>query len=445
MNVQQYLTPENVTMAAGIAGGVAALALVGLAIWNRRSISKSITSLWQNTFSQGGLFYFGMALFMLASVVEAGPVLNKIAMHGALWGYGGHMLVFAFDMIASVSLRARLNARRVFDTRGMKLQMWGIWLPALVSISANLAGAIQSFNANDFNHLFIFAWLLPLIGAVFPSMIVVLSLAADHLIDTTAINTKIDVEEFKKQEKKRIDILKVRLSTEQELLEEEKKIATIRSERNQAQDRPPAQEWFFMRWLRPYVTPPMATIKAEIETVVNDARKAQEQQVNALASTLSGVQQTLTTITDQLAQFTTAQQTLAQQMSAQSDQIATVTSKTHLLSTAQERTASPSSARAHTVRLLATMNNHTQVGTHSGQENGHRSVRADDEDDGVDTGERENIDLKQRVADKWAEMPEATARQIADALGCSRSTAGKWMKMIREEQGHSIQAEGSIA
>src|SRR5260370_36425765 len=169
-------------------------------------------------------------------------------------------------------------------------------------------------------------------------MVVVLRLAADDLIDTTAINTKIDVEEFKKQEKKRIDILKVRLSTEQELLEEEKKIATIRSERNQAQERP-AQEWFFMRWLRPYITPPMATIKAEIETAVNDARKAQEQQTNAFASTLSCVQQTLTTITDQLAQLTTAQQTLAQQMSAHSGQIATVTSKTHLLSTAQQRTA----------------------------------------------------------------------------------------------------------
>lgn len=77
-----------------------------------------------------------------------------------------------------------------------------------------------------------------LIGAVFPSMIVVLSLAADHLIDTIAINTKIDVEEFKKQEKKRIDILKVRLATEQELLEEEKKIATIRSQCDQAQGKP---------------------------------------------------------------------------------------------------------------------------------------------------------------------------------------------------------------
>src|SRR5260370_32620530 len=47
----------------------------------------------------------------------------------------------------------------------------------------------------------------------------------------------------------------------------------------------------------------MATIKAEIEQAVNDARKGQEQQGNALASTLFGVQQTLTTITDQLQQF----------------------------------------------------------------------------------------------------------------------------------------------
>src|SRR5260370_22675176 len=125
MNVQQYLTAENVTLAAGIAGGVVALALVGLAIWNRRSISKSITSLWQNTFSHGGLFYFGMALFMLASVVEAGPVLNKIAMHGALWGYGGHLLVFALDIIAPLTLRPPLYAPRVFDTRRMKHHMSG--------------------------------------------------------------------------------------------------------------------------------------------------------------------------------------------------------------------------------------------------------------------------------------------------------------------------------
>jgi archaellum component FlaC len=311
MNVQQYLTPENVTLAAGVAGGVVALALIGLAIWKRRSISIA----WQSIFSQGGLFYIGMGLFMLASVVEAGPVLNKIAMHGTLWGYGGHMLVFAFDMISAVSLRARLNARRVFDTHGMKLQMWGICLPAAVSVSANLAGAIQGFNQSDFSHLFIFAWLLPLIGAVFPSMIIVLSLAADHLIDTTAVNVKIDPEEFRKQEKKRVEILKVRLETEQELLKEESKIVAIRSERDQAQDKQPAQEWFFMRWLRPHTAPPMAAVKAEIEKAVNEARKAQEQQANALASTLSGVQQTLATITDQLQQFTTFKAQLEQVVS----------------------------------------------------------------------------------------------------------------------------------
>src|SRR5579859_2296319 len=274
MNLQQYVTPATITLAAGIAGGVIALALIGLALWNRRTLAKGAASLWQSIFSQGALFYVGMGLFMIASVVEAGPVLNKIAMHDTLWGYGGHMLVFAFDMISAVSLRARLNARRVYDTRGMKLQMWGICLPAAVSVSANLAGAIQGFNPHDFNHLFLFAWALPLIGAVFPSMIIVLSLAADHLIDTTAVNLKIDPEEFKTQEKKRVQILKVRLETEEELLKEESKIAAIRRERDQAQGRQPVREWFFLRWLRPHAIPPMATIRADIERAVNDARTA---------------------------------------------------------------------------------------------------------------------------------------------------------------------------
>ena len=313
--MNQYLTPQNVTLAAGIAGGVVALALVALAIWNRRSISVA----WQSIFSQGGLFYVGMGLFMLASVVEAGPVLNKIAMHGTLWGYGGHMLVFAFDMISAVSLRARLNARRVFDTRGMKLQMWGICLPAAVSVSANLAGALQGFNANDFNHLFIFAWLLPLIGAVFPSMIIVLSLAADHLIDTTAVNVKIDPEEFRKQEKKRVDILKVRLETEQELLKEESKIVAIRGERDQAQTRR-SREWFFMRWLRPHAMPPMALMKAEIDKVVNEVRQNQEQQAARVTATLSDLQQTLASISSQLQHFTTFKQQLEQVASTVEDQ-----------------------------------------------------------------------------------------------------------------------------
>ncbi len=444
MNVQQYLTPENVTLAAGTAGGVVALALVGLAIWNRRSISKAITGLWQNTFSQGGLFYLGMALFMLASVVEAGPVLNLIVMHGALWGYGGHMLVFAFDMIASVSLRARLNARRVFDTKGMKLQMWGIWLPALVSISANLAGAIQSFNANDFSHLFIFAWLLPLIGAVFPSMIVVLSLAADHLIDTTAINTKIDVEEFKKQEKKRIDILKVRLSTEQELLEEEKKIATIRSERNQAQERP-AQEWFFMRWLRPYATPPMATIKAEIEKAVNDARKAQEQQANALASTLSGVQQTFTTITDQLQQLATFKAQLEQAASTaegQHQQFTTFRSQfEEITSTVEHLTASlealqvkpishenEGSTRSESSRRAKVVNLHTVATGSSGratylQETGEMNI-----------GRKERAFMFIAEYQRRNEGAEPTLPEIMEAVSCSQGSASNYRSDYRQMQ-----------
>jgi len=428
MNLQQYLTPQNVTLAAGIAGGVVALALVGLAIWNRRTLSTGASHLWQSIFSQGGLFYVGMGLFMLASVVEAGPVLNKIAMHGTLWGYGGHMLVFAFDMIASVSLRARLNARRVFDTRGMRLQMWGICLPAAVSVSANLAGAIQSFNANDFNHLFIFAWLLPLIGAVFPSMIIVLSLAADHLIDTTAVNVKIDPEEFRKQEKKRVEILKVRLETEQELLKEESKIVAIRSERDQTQDRP-TREWFFTRWLRPHVTPPMATIRAEIEKAVNDARNSQEQQANEFASTLESVQQTLTTITDQLQQFATVKAQLEQVASLAEGQRQQFTT---FRSQVEEITSTVAHLTASLEALQVKYTFHKNEG--STRSEGSRRATHLQETGEMNVGRKERAFMFIAEYQRSNEGAEPTLPEIMEAVGCSQGSASNYRSDYRKVQ-----------
>jgi len=444
MNLQQYLTSQNVTLAAGIAGGVVALALVGLAIWNRRTLSTGASHLWQSIFSQGGLFYVGMGLFMLASVVEAGPVLNKIAMHGTLWGYGGHVLVFAFDMIASVSLRARLNARRVFDTKGMKLQMWGICLPAAVSVSANLAGAIQNFNASDFNHLFIFAWLLPLIGAVFPSMIIVLSLAADHLIDTTAINVKIDPEAFRKQEKKRVEILKVRLETEQELLQEESKIVAIRSERDQTQDRA-TREWFFTRWLRPHVTPPIAAIRAEIEKAVNDARNSQEQQANEFARALSGVQQTLATITNQLQQFTTFRAQLEQVASTAEDQrqqfttfraqFEEITSTVEHLVTSLEALSVKHPSRQHEGSTRSKGSGRaSRVNLHPlARGSSERATRFQTTDE-MSPGKKERAFLFIAEYQRRNEGAEPTLPEIMEAVDCSQGSASNYRSNYREMQ-----------
>lgn len=283
-----YLSP--LYLSAG-AGAVLALGvIVGLAL-ARKSITAAIVKLWQGTFSQVGLFYFGMALFMLASVVEAGPVLDKIVMHGALWGYGGYMLIFAFDMIAAVCLRARLNASRVFDKRGMQVQMYGIWLSAFVSISANLAGALQNFHSTEFSHLGVFSWLLPLIGAVFPSMIVVLSLASDHILDTTAISQKVDVKEFEAQERKRVEILKVRLKTEQDLLEEEKNIAVLRTKRDQ-QSTKPKRELFFWQWLYPTRQHSLdipALIKDTTDQVTAQLKAIYEPQIEDLKQQISAI------------------------------------------------------------------------------------------------------------------------------------------------------------
>ncbi len=461
MDFQHYITPENVALAAGIVGGIVTLALVGLIIWNRRSIAQSVTSMWASVFSQGGLFYFGMTLFMLASVVEAGPVLNKIAMHGALFGYGGHMLVFAFDMIAAVSLRARLNARRVFDTRGMRVQMWGIWLPALVSILANLAGALQNFNAGDFSHLFIFAWLLPLIGAVFPSMIVVLSLAADHLIDTTAINDKIDPEDFKRQEKKRIDILKVRLSTEEEMLKEEQKIAEIRRDRDEAQGRA-SREWFFMRWLRPESAAPMAIIKAEIEKEVNEARANQEQQTNAqaatVATTLNGMQQALATITDQLAHLTTTQQALAQQVNGQGEHLHHLSLSTRdqhqqfttfktqcegIASTIEQLTASfealevNHTSRAHEGSKRKGLNLHT-IATGS-------SEGATQKTGEMNLSRRDRAFLFIGEYQRRNQGAEPTLEEIMEAVDCSQGSASNYRSDYRKVQTGEVAAMVGVA
>lgn len=445
MHIQQYLTPENVTLAAGIAGGVVSLAVIGLIIRNSKAISKGVNSLWQSIFSQGGLFYVGMALFMLASVVEAGPVLNKIAMHGTLWGYGGHMLVFAFDMISAVSLRARLNARRVYDTCGMKLQMWGICLPAAVSVSVNLAGALQGFNANDFNHLFIFAWLLPLIGAVFPSMIIMLSLAADHLIDTTAVNVKIDPEEFRKQEKKRVEILKVRLETEQELLKEESKIVAIRGERDQAQAKP-SREWIFMRWLRPETVAPMALIKAEIDKAVNEARQSQEQQAQAQAATLSDLQQTLATITNQLEQFTTFQHQLEQvastvegqpqQFTTFRSQLEEITTTVAHLGTSVETLKLKHSSRqnegsssAEGSKRVKVMNLHP-VATGSPERG--MNLQGTDE---MNSGKKERAFLFITEYERKNEGAEPTLPEIREAVGCSQGSASNYRSEYRRMQG----------
>lgn len=312
MDIGQYVTPGNVTIAAGIAGGIAAIALLVLLLLNHRAIASGVTSLWQGTFSQVGLFYFGMALFMLASIVEAGPVLDKISMHGALFGYGGYLLVFAFDMIAAVCLRARLNAKRVFNDRAARTMMYGIWLPASVSMVSNLAGAFQGFQSGEFNHLGPIAWVLPLVGGVFPSMIVILSLAADNLLDMTAISNKIDPDAFEIDEKKRLRILQIRLKSETNLLEEEGKIEQLRTKRNQAGV---VREWFFIQWIRPRVQSQntLADIRTDMSTRLNEALKKSQEDMSAQVATIhclvdAAIQSAVTPIMQQVGHLSSVQQ-----------------------------------------------------------------------------------------------------------------------------------------
>jgi len=189
----------------------------------------------------------------------------------------------------------------------------------------------------------------------------------------------------------------------------------------------------------------MATIKAEIEKAVNDARKAQEQQANALASTLSSVQQTLATITDQLQQFATFKAQLEQVASTvegQYQQFTTFRSQFEEIISTVEHLTTPlealqvkhishkneGSTRSEGSRRAKVVNLHTIATGSSGRTTNPQ-----------DTGEM-NIGRKERAFMFIAEYQrrnegaEPTLPEIMEAVSCSQGSASNYRSDYRKMQ-----------
>ena len=66
-----------------------------------------------------------------------------------------------------------------------------------------------------------------------PALIVVLSMTTDHILDHTPTRG-IDVTVFRARERKRVEMLQVRLDTERELLALDTELSTLRRNREQA-------------------------------------------------------------------------------------------------------------------------------------------------------------------------------------------------------------------
>ncbi len=284
---QRYLTPWIV--AGGLAGLVFSVATIIGLVLNRRYIGTALKQIVSYLFSQIGFFSIVILVFMLISVLESGSFFDANITHHAIFGLLGYALALGFDLVSIVCILGRLNAQRMRDEHGSRLNLVGVIICAVVSAFANAAGSLQGYNPENLNHTP--EWMrisAPWLGMVFPALIVVLSMTSDHILDHASRG--IDVSTFRERERKRVDLLQVRLDTERELLKLETELSTLRRERELASGHV-RREWVFWRWLRPVApaqsTPTEDEHKAGIDHAVQTLRTALEERLEELGTRIS--------------------------------------------------------------------------------------------------------------------------------------------------------------
>lgn len=221
------------------------VALAGLMLAILASVSvllviyhKSVVALLKGVFfSQVGFFYVVLFTFMVVSVTESGDFFNKAITHAVFGGVLGYAVATVFDLFSLVCMIARMNASRIADKRGMALALIGVVVCAGVSAFANVASAVQDYQVNQFSQ--IPGWMQqtsPYIGLVFPGMIVIVTLIADHIGDLNPQQTD-SVASYRAKEQKKVDLLRVRLEIEKDRAEVQKAMAMVRGKQTKREQK----------------------------------------------------------------------------------------------------------------------------------------------------------------------------------------------------------------
>lgn len=285
MDLTTLFTPWNLAGAA--CGLIVGVALVLSTVLHRRQIGAVVVTLSKRLFSPVGFFGLVIVVFLVISVLESGEFFDVNITHHAIFGLLGYALALGFDLVSVVCMQARLNATRMRDESGARLNLLGVCLCAAVSAFANAAGSLQGYNPANLDHTPMWMSLsAPWLGLVFPALIVVLSMTADHILDH-APSRDINVEQFRARERKRVELLQVRLETERELLTLESELTLLRQRREQASGKV-QREWFFWHWLRPVAPAPVSC-----DATPQSSDQAVQTQHNALKTLLEEVQTTV--------------------------------------------------------------------------------------------------------------------------------------------------------
>ncbi len=497
MDFSAYQAPLSPLMIGAVVVGLLFALAILLGIYQgRRAIGAQLTKAGAALFSQIGFFTVVILVFLAISVLESGEFFNLNITHEALFGILGYALALGFDLVSVVCMLARMGAIRMRDERGARLNLLGVMLCAAVSAFANAAASLQGYNVGNLDHT---PWWMqqvaPWLGTIFPMMIVILSITTDHIIDHRAPAKGIDLDIYKAQEKRRVDMLHIKLDTERELLTLDRELSRLRVQREQATGRVP-REWFFVRWTRPVIPPTEEVIIEKIGQAVDTARQAMDTQLGqavdtarqAMDTQLGQFQTLLTTLGTRLNQLAERTERHDGALDTLREQVSTLTTviTTNLDTLSTEITTNMNALDSKVSTLVEQLDTcciqldtlkstvHKQLDTFRGQmaiklgktrqeaisdhlssEHPHRAhqprqminldivrkeedARVNTEMDAMDTEIDRQVDTEQRILTAQQTLgPSASNRQIARAANCSPTTVAKWLAQqgdVQQEQ-----------
>lgn len=450
--MQAALSFSPFIIGSASAGLVFAVAMLVGFYQSRRALGAVLKRGASALFSQIGFFTIVILVFLVISVLESGEFFNVNVTHEALFGILGYALALGFDLVSVVCMLARMSAIRQRDERGARLNLLGVVLCAAVSAFANAAASLQGYHASNLDHT---PWWMqqvaPWLGTIFPTMIVVLSLTTDHLLDHRGPSRGIDLVTYKAQEKRRVDMLQIKLDTEKELLSLDKELAHLRVQREQASGRLP-REWVWTRWLRPVAPPTREVIAQTLEETVDAARQSLDTRIDQLHKAFLAVDTHLNRLNVQTASHDQALATLREQASSLLTQTRAITA--HLTTLDEQATRLTEQIEAlnvqmHTLHTAVQRHSTVQQRQASYDQTGHslsseqarrvrRTIKLDmmSLDGGRSQGsERDGkVVIEERILEAQRTLgPGASNRQIARLAHCSPTTVAKW----RVQQGNT--------
>lgn len=184
----------------------------------------------------------------------------------------GYAIALMFDLVTINAMRARLEALRTGDRSVSWLYLVAIFVCTSATVFGNVYSALDFVNRVPQEMKDASPWL----AIIFPSMIIVMSILADHLLEKTS--TRLDAATYRVREEQRLNILVVRREMRERIKAEEEKLAKL-----DAKPKKERRTFFLVRWFFPLDT----DMQALSEQVAEETKQTYQPQLEEMQKQLS--------------------------------------------------------------------------------------------------------------------------------------------------------------